>query len=79
MTAPSTGGFGPGGSIRLAALAELLISAEAAEVLVMVAMVPGGNTASPARAEGDGMVPRGTVAVQYREKNIWLRAGMEKR
>ena len=69
MTAPSTGGFGPGGSIRLAALAELLISAEAAVVLVMVAVVPGGNTASPARAEGDGKVPRGTVAVPNTEKN----------
>ena len=66
MTAPSTGGFGPGG---LAALAELLISAEAAVVLVMVAVVPGGNTASPARAEGDGMVPRGTVALPNTEKN----------
>ena len=65
----STGGFGPGGSIRLAALAVLLISAEVAVVLVMVAVVPGGNTASPARAEGDGMVPRGTVAVPNTEKN----------
>ena len=38
-------------------------------VLVMVAVVPRGNTASPARVEGDGMVPRGTVAVPNTEKN----------
>ena len=70
--------LGQAGSIRLAALAELLISAEAAVVLVMVAVVPGGTLLAQQGRK---------VMAWYREvqwlcliqrKLIWLRAGMEK-
>lgn len=54
MTAPSVGA----GSIRLA---ELLLNVAAAMALVVGAAVPGGNTASPARAAGGGTVPSGVM------------------
>ena len=42
---------------------EPLISAVAAVVLAVAAgVVPGWNTTTPASAEDDGMVPRGTKA-----------------
>ena len=61
MTATSVVGFGPCSRIRSAGGIEPLISVVAAVVLaVATRVVPGWNTTTPASAEGDGMVPRGT-------------------
>ena len=58
----------PWGWVATLGLLHWLSSDEAAAVVVVDAMVPGENTASPARVVGGGRVPSGMVAGPISEK-----------